>query len=146
MIEIWHSLIITGEPTHTASKQWHHAPHLRIYHLKRNVSLPAIFSLLCSSTNLQLFKRISAIKVATMKITEISITNGSLPQNRNFLWRAQINGTQRRALVSPWRMHCMYSGTAKGTSRAEVTLNSEKIKPVVLAIVELRKSGRQWVN
>jgi len=36
----------------------------------------------------------------------------------------------------------MYSGMAKGTSRAEATLNSEKIKPVgvALAIVELRKS------
>jgi len=32
----------------------------------------------------------------------------------------------------------MYSGMAKGTSRAEATLNSEKIKPV--AIVELRES------
>jgi len=37
-------------------------------------------------------------------------------------------------------MHCMYSSTAKDTSQAEVTLNSEKIKPVALAIVELRKS------
>jgi len=35
----------------------------------------------------------------------------------------------------------MYSGMAKGTSRrAEAMLNSEKIKPVALAIVELRKS------
>jgi len=38
----------------------------------------------------------------------------------------------------------MYSGMAKDTSRAEVTLNSEKIKPVALAIVELRhQAGRQ---
>jgi len=48
-------------------------------------------------------------------------------------------------------MHCMYSGMAKGTSRAEVTLNSEKTKPVALAIVELRESegrqaGRQLVS
>jgi len=34
----------------------------------------------------------------------------------------------------------MYSGMAKGTSQAEAMLNSEKIKPVALAIVELRKS------
>jgi len=33
----------------------------------------------------------------------------------------------------------MYSGMAKGTSWAEVTSNSEKIKPVDLAIVELRE-------
>jgi len=47
-----------------------------------------------------------------------------------------MNGTQRRAVVSP---HCMYSSMAKGASRAEVTLNSEKIKPVALAIVELHE-------
>ena len=29
----------------------------------------------------------------------------------------------------------------KGTSRAEATSNSEKIKPVVLAVIELRLSG-----
>jgi len=45
-------------------------------------------------------------------------------------------------------MHCIYSGMAKGTSRAEATLNSEKIKPIALAIVELcelegvRQAGR----
>jgi len=34
----------------------------------------------------------------------------------------------------------MYSGMAKGTSCAEATLNSKKINPVTLAIVELRES------
>jgi len=34
----------------------------------------------------------------------------------------------------------MYSSIAKGTSRAEVMLNREKIKPTVLAIVELCES------
>jgi len=51
-----------------------------------------------------------------------------------------MNETQRRAVVSPWGMHCMYSGMAKGTSRAEATSNSKKIKAIALAIVELRKS------
>jgi len=37
-------------------------------------------------------------------------------------------------------MHFMYRGMAKGTSRVEATLNSEKMKSVALAIVELRKS------
>jgi len=63
-----------------------------------------------------------------------------LPQNRYFLWLTKMNGTQRRALVSPQRMHCMYSGMTKGTSWAEVMSNSEKIKPVTLAIVKLRES------
>jgi len=42
----------------------------------------------------------------------------------------------------------MYSGMAKGTSWAEATSNSEKIRPVALAIVELRESEgiRQLVS
>jgi len=31
----------------------------------------------------------------------------------------------------------MYCGVPKGTSRDEVMLNSEKIKPVALAVIEL---------
>jgi len=34
----------------------------------------------------------------------------------------------------------MYSSMAKGISWTEATLNSKKIKPVTLAIVELHKS------
>jgi len=34
----------------------------------------------------------------------------------------------------------MYGGMAKGTSQAEAKSNSEKIKPVTLAIVKLRES------
>jgi len=33
----------------------------------------------------------------------------------------------------------MYSGMAKGTSRAEVMSNSKKIQPVALAIVEVMR-------
>jgi len=51
-----------GEPTHTASKQWHCVPHLRIYCLKRKTFRP-----LYSSMNQQHF---SAIKITTMKITD----------------------------------------------------------------------------
>jgi len=49
-----------------------------------------------------------------------------------------MNGTQRRTLVSPLRMYCMYSGMAKGTSWAEATTG--KIKCIALAIVELHES------
>jgi len=34
-------------------------------------------------------------------------------------------------------MHSMYYGMPKGTSQAEAMSNSEKIKPVALAIAEL---------
>jgi len=37
-------------------------------------------------------------------------------------------------------MHGMYTGVAKGNSQAEVMSNSKKIKPIALAIVELRDS------
>ena len=37
-------------------------------------------------------------------------------------------------------MHCMYCGMPKSTCRAEATSNSEKIKPIALAIIELSLS------
>jgi len=82
----------------------------------------------------------SAIKEVPMKITDDSITNGSyhVPTTKS-RW-AKINGTQKSILVSPWRMYCIYSGMAKGTSWAKVMSNSKKIKPVALAIVELCES------
>jgi len=54
-----------AESTHTASKQWHHAPPERL----------VLWSWLCSTryTAVQInycLKRTSAIKVATMKITD----------------------------------------------------------------------------
>ena len=56
-----------------------------------------------------------------------------------FLLSAKMNWTQRRTLVSPRRMHCMFCSMPKGTSWAEATSNSEKIKPVAvaLAVIEL---------
>jgi len=43
-----------------------------------------------------------------------------------------MNGTQRMTLVIP------YTVCTVDTSQAEAMLNSEKIKPIVLGIVELR--------
>jgi len=43
----------------------------------------------------------------------------------------------------------MYSGMAKGTSQAEATSNSEKIKPIALELCEsegIRQAGRQIVS
>ena len=37
-------------------------------------------------------------------------------------------------------MHCMYCGIPKSTSQAEAMSNSEKIKPVALAVIELHLS------
>jgi len=140
---------------HTAFKQSHRVPQLCIYHLKRRrfVTSYSMFNPLRSSTNQKLFKKnfcnLSGHYI--WKLRTISITNGShhVPITKlTLLWWTKMNGTQRRAVVSPRRMHCMYSDMAKGTSGAEVTLNSEKIKPIALAIVELHKTevGRQAVS
>jgi len=59
------------------------------------------------------------------------------PPNQHFSLSAKMNGTQRRALVSLWRMHCAYCGMPKCTSQAKVMSNSEKTKCQALAIVEL---------
>ena len=60
-----------------------------------------------------------------------------LPPNQHFFLSAKVNGTQRRTLVSPRKMHGTYCGMPKDTSRAEAILNNE---PVALAIIELRLS------
>jgi len=59
-----------------------------------------------------------------------------LPQNQQFSLSAKMNGTQRRRLVSPLSMLCVYCGMPKGTSQAETMLNGE----ATLAIVELHWS------
>jgi len=59
-----------------------------------------------------------------------------LPPNQHYLLSTKMNGTQRRTLVSPWMMHCMYCSMPKGTSWAEAMSSSEKIKSVPLAIVD----------
>jgi len=57
MIEIYNIAAQPGETMHTTSKQSHRAPHLRIYCLKEDASLPAMFNPLFSSMNQQLFRK-----------------------------------------------------------------------------------------
>ena len=61
-----------------------------------------------------------------------------ISMNRHLGLSAKRNGTQRRTKVSSLCIHCTHCGMPKGTSRDEVTSNREKIKPIVLAIIELR--------
>jgi len=106
-------------------------------------SSSAMFDLLHSSTNQEMFEKHLCRKVATMKNTDdFSLhTKEAIMCNhqiKRFSLSAKMNGTQRRTLVSHWRMHCTYCGVPKGTSQAEATSNSEKIKPIALAVIELR--------
>ena len=63
---------------------------------------------------------------------------------------AKRNGTQRRIKVR--YVHCMYCAMSKSTCQAETTSNSEKIKPVSLAVIKLQlpegisQSVSQWKN
>jgi len=72
-----------------------------------------------------------------------SITKGSHHVLTTKLNTLLMNGIQRKMLVSSWRKHCTHCGMSKDTSQAETTSNSEKIKPIALATVELKASGSQ---
>jgi len=61
---------------------------------------------------------------ATTKLTLFTVSKDE--------WNTQEN--TGKSLIMHWT-HC---GMPKGTSLAEATLNSEKIKPVAFAIIELR--------
>ena len=56
-----------------------------------------------------------------------------LSPNGHFSLSAKMNGTQKRNMKNALYM-------PKGTCRAEATSNTEKIKPVALAVIELRLS------
>jgi len=72
------------------------------YCLKEDALLPAMFNPLYSSTNQQLFKRTSATKVTTMKITrQFRYKWTHVPTTRLTLFVASKDGTKRKALVSP---------------------------------------------
>ena len=65
--------------------------------------------------------------------------------NRHLRGKGERNGIQRRTKLSFGRtmMQAMeLLQLAKGTSLDEATLNSEEIKPVAIAIIELRLSER----
>jgi len=65
-------------------------------------------------------------KEPVWKLQMISVTNGNLhmPTTRSTLF--VVSKDEWDAKEGPWRMHCMYSSVAKGTSGAEGTLNSKK--------------------
>ena len=44
------------------------------------------------------------------------------------------------------RMHCTYCGMPKGTARAEAMSNSEKIKPIALAVIIFELHLSEGIN
>jgi len=115
-------LYMTGEPAFKASC----AP---VYQLSSEkwcshyASFPAVFNSLSTSTNQE--KQLCNQSSQYEKYGQFSTTKGShhvQPPNQHFSLSAKMNGTQRKGLISPWRMHCSMS---KGTSQAKVVSNSE---------------------
>ena len=125
-------------------KKWCCASSYINYHLKSEVPI-TLCCWLCSTCYIAVrikncSKSTSAIRVATMKYTDDFCFEGKPSRataKSTLSLSAKMNGTQRRTLVSPRRMYCTYCGMLKGTSLAEAMSNSEKIKPVALAIIEL---------
>jgi len=132
---------MTGEPTQTASK----ASHAPVYQLSSQkwsthyTSLPAVFNLLLTSMNREVFEYVASRKIFCYK-EEAIMCNHRIPVSKDE-WNTK-EGTGK------WRTSAFYIlRYAKSTSQAEATLNSESIKCVALTIVKLRWSrGRQLVS
>ena len=113
------------------------------YHLKLKYPLPFSVSYVQLVTQQYRLKSTSLIIciVATTKNRDdfhyaSKRSHHMQPPNQCFPLSANMTRTQRRTLVSPWRMYWMCS-IPKGTSQAEAISNSEKFKPVALAVIKL---------
>jgi len=133
-------IIMTGEPNLRR-----HTPEYINYHLKSKVAITLCWQL--RSTHYhpvwseKYLKSNCVINVASIKYRIFLLRRGNhhmQPPKWHFSLSVKMNGTQRRALS--WRMYCTYCSMPKGTSWAKATSNSEKIKHIALAIVELRWS------
>jgi len=123
-----------------ASKQSHRAP---ILHEKKTLRYQLCLTHYAAVQINNSLKRTFVIKVATMKITDdLMETITCLLLNRHFSWWTKMNGTQRKAMLSPWRTHCMYSGMAKGTSQAEATSKNQACSIELCKSEGIRQAGR----
>ena len=124
-------------------------PSCIYYRLKSEVSITlrcqlCMFNPLHNSTNQELFEKF-AIKVATMKNTDVAVTKGShhvLPLIWHFSLSAKMNGTQGRTL----KVHeeCIVHTVV--CQRHLAMSNSEKTKPVALAVVKLCACLKAYVS
>jgi len=67
-------------------------------------------------------------------------------QNQPFLWWAKINRTQRKALVSPWRVHFMTAmpqNTPLRLKQCRVVKKSSSYPLPLSSYTGLKESGRQ---
>jgi len=137
LILVRYFLIMTGEPTCTAWKDRNCAMRLNC-HIKSEVSITLCY-LLCSACYIAINQEPFKMHLCDQsshheKYKQFHYKRKPSHATTKLTLFAVMNGTQRRTLVSPWRMHCTYCGTPPGTSWAEATLNSVKS---VLAIIKL---------
>jgi len=122
---------------HAYCIKWHRTPQLLFEEWSIcNTLFSDMLNLLHSNTNQQLVEKLLCNQSNHYK--NVSIVKGSHhmpPPNWHLLLLTKMNGTQRRTLVSAWRIHCLYCGMPKGTVQAEAMSNSEKIKPVALVLL-----------
>jgi len=169
IIEIYNTAARPYYCWHTTSKQSHPAPHLHIYRLKEGASLPAMFNLLFSSTNQQLFKKNFVIKVASTDdfhnkwkpsraidtfrgeqiwmghkgslVYQILSPHGAYRLEIERVWLRETNTKEGCGKSMKNALHVQQYGKRHLLGWSEVEqLNSKKIKLVALAIVELRES------
>ena len=91
-----------------------------------------VFSTNCTAVSIKkCSKSTSVINVATIKMWRISCkgSHHMLPPNQCILLPAEMNGTQRRTLVIPWKMYYIYYCMQKGTSWTAATSRSKKTSP-----------------
>jgi len=116
-----------SESSHYKNIMVLHAP---VIIWNRSIHCPSPSAMFDSSTNQELFEKHLCNKSSCYENTDnFLLCKGSHHMQRPnlcFSLSAKMNGTQRRTLVSPWRMHCTYYDMPKDTSHAEVTSNSEK--------------------
>ena len=81
------------------------------------------------------------INIRGTKVTKYKYKKyGQFPLQMSCELTPRAVSQKRKTKVSPWRVHCMYCGMPTGTSQAEITSNSENIKPVALPVIELHLS------
>jgi len=120
-----YSKIFAGKPKHTTLKKLNaHPTYTYLSPEKKMLCCQQCSTHYAAVRINNCLKWTFAIKVATMKIMDDFRYEWkplcAYHKNQHFSWRAKMNGTQRRTLVSPWRMHCIYSSMTKGTSWGEV--------------------------
>ena len=128
-------VFIINEPTHATSKENNGTAHPMASYTNYLLSKISI-ALCCQQCSTHCtavwitycLKSTSVIKVATVKnIWTISVSKKShlvLQSSPTLLAVCKDEWTQRRTLVSSWRIHCTY--WQKNTFKAEVKLNREK--------------------